>query len=155
MKSTTRQLLLMTLLVMTGVTNAIAGTNISLRFTANDAASSITSNITIGDFTIYATSSKNVSIDSTSKTVGGQSFTYALNLKGGNSSDSRLVSFPVEGPCTIRTYGVSPKGRFLDMYYYTSATPERSNKIKTQYCLTLQCLILLFLSLIPYFLMTI
>ena len=135
MKSTTKQLLLMTLLVMTGVTNAIAGTNISLRFTANDAASSITSNITIGDFTIYATSSKNVSIDSKSKTVGGQSFTYALNLKGGNSSDSRLVSFPVEGPCTIRTYGVSPEGRFLDMYYYTSATPERSNKIKTQYCL--------------------
>lgn len=135
MKSTTKQLLLMTLLVMTGVTNAIAGTNISLRFTANDAASSITSNITIGDFTIYATSSKNISIDSKSKTVGGQSFTYALNLKGGNSSDSRLVSFPVEGPCTIRTYGVSPEGRFLDMYYYTSATPERSNKIKTQYCL--------------------
>lgn len=135
MKSTTRQLLLMTLLVMTGVTNAIAGTNISLRFTANDAASSITSNITIGDFTIYATSAKNVSIESKSKTVGGQSFTYALNLKGGNSSDSRLVSFPVEGPCTIRTYGVSPDGRFLDMYYYTSATPERSNQIKTQYCL--------------------
>lgn len=135
MKSTTKQLLLMTLLVMTGVTNAIAGTNISLRFTANDAASSITSNITIGDFTIYATSSKNVSIDSKSKTVGGQSFTYALNLKGGNSSDSRLVSFPVEGPCTIRTYGVSPEGRYLDIYYYTSATPERSNKIKTQYCL--------------------
>ena len=135
MKSTTKQLLLMTLLVMTGVTNAIAGTNISLRFTANDAASSITSNITIGDFTIYATSSKNVSIDSKSKTVGGQSFTYALNLKGGNSSDSRLVSFPVEGPCTIRTYGVSPDGRFLDMYYYTSATPERTNQIKTQYCL--------------------
>ncbi len=135
MKSTTKQLLLMTLLVMTGVTNALAGTNISLRFTAYDAKSSITSNITIGDFTIYATSSKNVSIESKSKTVGGQSFTYALNLKGGNSSDSRLVSFPVEGPCIIRTYGVSSADRYLDMYYYTSATPERSNKIKTQYCL--------------------
>ena len=135
MKTTTKQLLLMTLLVMTGVTNAIAGTNISLRFTADDAKSSITSNITIGDFTIYATSSKEISIESKSKTVGGQSFTYALNLKGGNSSDYRLVSFPVEGPCIIRTYGVSSAGRFLDMYYYTSATPERTNKIKTQYCL--------------------
>lgn len=135
MKTTTKLLFLMVLCTIAGINNAIAGNNISLRFTANDAASSITSNITIGDFTIYATSSKNISIESKSKTVGGQSFTYALNLKGGNSSDSRLVSFPVEGPCIIRTYGVSPADRFLDMYYYTSATPERTNQIKTQYCL--------------------
>ena len=127
---------LLTMVLLTVASSfSIAATNLSLRFTADDAKASITSNITIGDFTIYATSAKNVSIDSKSKTVGGQSFTYALNLKGGNSSDSRLVSFPVEGPCTIRTYGVSPDGRYLDMYYYTSATPERTNKIKTQYCL--------------------
>ena len=78
MKSTTKQLLLMTLLVMTGVTNAIAGTNISLRFTADDAKASITSNITIGEFTIYATSNNSVTIDASTKTFNNISFTHRL-----------------------------------------------------------------------------
>lgn len=107
MKSTTKQLLLMTLLVMTGVTNAIAGTNISLRFTANDAASSITSNITIGDFTIYATNNNPVTIDANTKTYNNISFTHRLKLGGTRNANSRIIGFPVEGPCKITTYGMT------------------------------------------------
>lgn len=107
MKTTTKQLLLMTLLVMTGVTNAIAGTNISLRFTADDAKSSITSNITIGEFTIYATSNNNVSIDASSKTYDEISFTHRLKLGGTRNANSRIIGFPVEGPCKITTYGMT------------------------------------------------
>ncbi|MBO5641062.1 MAG: glycoside hydrolase family 88 protein [Prevotella sp.] len=107
MKTTTRQLLLMTLLVMTGVTNAIAGTNISLRFTADDAKSSITSNITIGDFTIYATNNNSVTIDASTKTYNNISFTHRLKLGNTRNTNSRIIGFPVEGPCKITTYGMT------------------------------------------------
>lgn len=107
MKTITKQLLLMTLLVMTGVTNAIAGTNISLRFTADDAKSSITSNITIGEFTIYATSNNPVTIDASTKTYNNTSFTHRLKLGGTSNANSRIIGFPVEGPCKITTYGMT------------------------------------------------
>lgn len=107
MKSTTKQLLLMTLLVMTGVTNAIAGTNISLRFTADDAKASITSNITIGEFTIYATSNNSVTIDASTKTYNNISFTHRLKLGDTRNANSRIIGFPVEGPCKITTYGMT------------------------------------------------
>lgn len=107
MKSTTRQLLLMTLLVMKGVTNAIAGTNISLRFTADDAKSSITSNITIGEFTIYATNNNPVTIDASTKTYNNTNFTHRLKLGNTRNTNSRIIGFPVEGPCKITTYGMT------------------------------------------------
>lgn len=106
MKSTTKQLLLMTLLVMTGVTNAIAGTNISLRFDDVSTGSKST-DFTVGDFSIYATTGNPVTILSSSQTINGVSFTRCLNLSGVRAAASRLIVFSVTGNCTIRTYGCS------------------------------------------------
>ena len=107
MKTTTKLLFLMVLCTIAGINNAIAGTNISLRFTANDAASSITSNITIGDFTIYATNNNSVTIDASTKTYNNISFTHRLKLGGSRNTNSRIIGFPVEGPCKITTYGMT------------------------------------------------
>ena len=97
----------MVLCTIAGINNAIAGNNISLRFTANDAASSITSNITIGDFTIYATNNNSVTIDASTKTYNNISFTHRLKLGGTRNANSRIIGFPVEGPCKITTYGMT------------------------------------------------
>ena len=116
MKTTTKLLFLMVLCTIAGINNAIAGTNISLRFTANDAASSITSNITIGDFTIYATNNNSVTIDASTKTYNNISFTHRLKLGGTRNANSRIIGFPVEGPCKITTYGMTSSkdnGRWL------------------------------------------
>lgn len=111
MKTTTKLLFLMVLCTIAGINNAIAGNNISLRFTANDAASSITSNITIGDFTIYATNNNSVTIDASTKTYNNISFTHRLKLGNTRNTNSRIIGFPVEGPCKITTYGMtSSKG---------------------------------------------
>ncbi len=106
MKSTTKQLLLMTLLVMTEVPNAIAGTNISLRFDDVSTGSKST-DFTVGDFSIYATTGNPVTILSSSQTINGVSFTRCLNLSGVRAAASRLIVFSVTGNCTIRTYGCS------------------------------------------------
>lgn len=86
---------------------SFAATNLSLRFTADDVKSSITSNITIGEFTIYATSNNPVTIDASTKTYNNTSFTHRLKLGNTRNTNSRIIGFPVEGPCKITTYGMT------------------------------------------------
>ena len=101
-----RQLLMMLLFIVIGSDNACAGTNISLRFSSNDAGT-ISSNTTIGDFTVYATSNSTVTIDASSKTYGEESFSHRLKLGGTRSATARIIGFHVDGPCTIKTYGMT------------------------------------------------
>ncbi len=98
---------LLTIVVMTLVSGmTYAGTNISLRFSSNDTGT-ISSNTTIGDFTVYATSNSTVTIDASSKTYGEEAFSHRLKLGGTRSATARIIGFHVDGPCTIKTYGMT------------------------------------------------
>lgn len=132
MKSTTKQLLLMTLLVMTGVTNAIAGTNISLRFDDVSTGSKST-DFTVGDFSIYATTGNPVTILSSSQTINGVSFTRCLNLSGVRAAASRLIVFSVTGNCTIRTYGCSAGSSSRHLIISSGKSPLGS-QLESNYC---------------------
>ena len=135
MKSTTKQLLLMTLLVMTGVTNAIAGTNISLRFDDVSTGSKST-DFTVGDFSIYATTGNPVTILSSSQTINGVSFTRCLNLSGVRAAASRLIVFSVTGNCTIRTYGCSASSSSSSPRHLiiSSGKSPLGSQLESNYC---------------------
>ena len=81
----------------------------------------ISSNTTVNGLKIHATSSKPVSITSSSKTIDGISFSRVLKTNGTGSSDARHLSFDVTGACTIEVYLVSattssPNTRKLNVY---------------------------------------
>ena len=81
--------------------------------------SDISSNTTVNGLTIYATSSKIVTITTSSKTIEGISFSRVLKTGGTGASDSRRLSFDVEGACTIEVYMVSANtnnNRTLNVY---------------------------------------
>ena len=129
------RMLTMVLMTMVGIFS-YAGTNISLRFSSNDAGT-ISSNTTFGDFTVYATESKQVSVDAQNATIGGVTFTHKLNLKGGGDSSYRIVGFHVDGPCTIRTYGQSnssTSNRWLVLS--SSTTTPMGNALNNTYCIS-------------------
>ena len=67
----------------------------------------LTSDKTVNGLTIYATSSKNVVIDESSQKIDGLSFTHRLKLNGTGASNSRLLSFKVDGDCDIDVYLIS------------------------------------------------
>ena len=81
--------------------------------------SDISSNTTVNGLTIYATSSKIVTITTSSKTIEGISFSRVLKTGGTGASDGRSLSFDVEGACTIEVYMISANSsnnRTLNVY---------------------------------------
>ena len=78
----------------------------SLYSSAFTASSTFTSNVTSGNYTVYATSAKTVSIPSISAvTVNGKSLDRKIALGGGGSAGSyRCVGFQTSGAATITVY---------------------------------------------------
>ena len=77
--------------------------------------------------TIYATSSKTVTIDSSSKTFDGTSYTYRLKLGGAGSisSEYRVLAFDVDGNCDITVHCLSSSSsadRTLTVVYGDNST---------------------------------
>lgn len=130
----TKHLLTMILMLMAG-NLSFAGTNISLRFTSSDTGTK-TSNTTFGDFTVYATSSNSVTVKSGSATVGGENFSYKLDLGGERAATYRLVGFHVDGPCTIRTYGQSNSSSTRHLVLSASESTPLGATLNNTYCVS-------------------
>ncbi len=74
-------------------------------FNANDLSTGTkSSSFTSGNFTIKATSSKNVEVAKKSASYGGISFSKVLKLKGGGSSSYRNITFETSGAAVITAY---------------------------------------------------
>ncbi|MCR5068396.1 MAG: glycoside hydrolase family 88 protein [Prevotella sp.] len=97
----------MILLAIMAVVSSVsyAATNLSLRFTADDAGD-ITSSKTIGAFTIIP-GSKTTTIEAGSASVSEETFTHRVKFGGGASTSGMYISFEVSGPCVIKAYGAS------------------------------------------------
>lgn len=138
MKTKTKSIILLTLLLsVAGMTKTWGSTNLSLRFTA-DNFGTISSNTTIGEFTIYATSDKTVKVDDAStKTIDGVEFTHCLKLGGSRSSTYRLVGFHVDGPCTIKTYGQSAStSTARNLVISSSSSTPLGTALNSTYCVS-------------------
>ena len=103
------KLLTMTLLAMVSVF-AYAGTNMTVRF--NDCSTaSYTTVTTVNGVSLngysYGQNSYPVEIKSKSATIDGVSFTKAVYFKGAPHDNYITISFEVDGPCTIKTYGTT------------------------------------------------
>uniref|UniRef100_UPI00389101DC hypothetical protein n=1 Tax=Treponema sp. TaxID=166 RepID=UPI00389101DC len=98
---------------------SVSGTESSfetIELNANDLThGTFTSNSTSGSFTIYATSSKTVSVPYiTSTTFNGTTFTQTLALGGGGSAGSyRCAGFEAVSGCTVTAYAYGASGRYL------------------------------------------
>lgn len=125
----------MILLAIMAVVSSVsyAATNLSLRFTANDAGD-ITSSKTIGAFTMVGTSDKKITIASSNKTIDNVSFTHCLKFGGTGNASYRYLSFAVEGPCTIKTYGASSSSTSERSLTISSGNSPLGTAIKTGYC---------------------
>ncbi len=78
---------------------------------------SYTSNFTLGNYTVYATSAKSVSVASSSQTFGSKTFSKALNLSGkGSVLDYRCISFETTGEATVSVYASGAEDRPLALY---------------------------------------
>ena len=106
MKNITKTKKMILLAIMAVVSSvSYAATNLSLRFTANDAGD-ITSSKTIGAFTIIP-GSKTTTIEAGSTSFSGETFTHRVKFGGGASTSGMYISFEVSGPCVIKAYGAS------------------------------------------------
>lgn len=91
---------------------SFAGTNMAVRF--NDCSvASYTTQTTINGVSLngysYGQNSYPVDIKSISATIDGISFTKAVYFKGAPHNNDITISFEVDGPCTIKTYGITSK----------------------------------------------
>ena len=135
MKNITKTKKMILLAIMAVVSSvSYAATNLSLRFTVNDTVSAATNNIAIGDFTIAASSNKKISISASKKTIDGVSFTHCLKFGGTGDASGRYVSFAVEGPCTIKTYGTSSSSTSERSLTISSGNSPLGTAMKTGYC---------------------
>ena len=135
MKNITKTKKMILLAIMAVVSSvSYAATNLSLRFTVNDTVSAATNNIAIGDFTIAASSNKKISISASKKTIDGVSFTHGLKFGGTGDASGRYVSFAVEGPCTIKTYGTSSSSTSERSLTISSGNSPLGTAMKTGYC---------------------
>lgn len=66
-----------------------------------------TSDYTYGDFTIGASSSKYISVESTSATINGTSYTQRLKMNGAANSTGRYIKFTTTGAATVEIIGIS------------------------------------------------
>lgn len=106
MKNITKTKKMILLAIMAVVSSvSYAATNLSLRFTADDAGD-ITSSKTIGAFTIIP-GSKTTTIEAGSASVSEETFTHRVKFGGGASTSGMYISFEVSGPCVIKAYGAS------------------------------------------------
>lgn len=62
----------------------------------------ISSNVTVNNLTLVATSAKTMGVISDNQTVDGTEYPYALALGGGGSTSYRAVKLPVSGSDTIK-----------------------------------------------------
>ena len=67
----------------------------------------LTSNTIVNNLLIAANATSAVTVDASSKTVDGISFTSRLKLGGAGTTESRHVSFMVTGSCNITAYLIS------------------------------------------------
>lgn len=66
-----------------------------------------TSNYTYGDFTIGASSSKYISVESTSATINGTSYTQRIKMNGAANSTGRYIKFTTTGAASVDIIGIS------------------------------------------------
>lgn len=79
-----------------------------LELNANDLKSgTYTSDYVVGDFTIGASSSKYISVESASFTLDGNTFSKRLKMNGGGNSTGRYIKFTTDGAATIEIIGAS------------------------------------------------
>ena len=134
MKNITKTKKMILLAIMAVVSSvSYAATNLSLRFTADDAGD-ITSSKTIGAFTMVGTSDKKITIALSNKTIDNVSFTHCLKFGGTGNASYRYLSFAVEGPCTIKTYGASSSSTSERSLTISSGSSPLGTAIKTGYC---------------------
>ena len=108
-KHFTMRMLTMVLMTMVGIFS-YAGTNMTVRF--NDCSTaSYTTVTTVNGVSLngysYGQNSYPVEIKSKSATIDGVSFTKAVYFKGAPHDNYITISFEVDGPCTIKTYGTT------------------------------------------------
>lgn len=102
---------LLTMVLLTVASSfSFAGTNMAVRF--NDCSvASYTTQTTINGVSLngysYGLNSYPVDIKSISATIDGISFTKAVYFNGAPHNNYRTISFEVDGPCTIKTYGIT------------------------------------------------
>ncbi len=66
-----------------------------------------TSDYTYGDFTIGASSSKYISVESTSTTINGTTYSQRLKMNGAANSTGRYIKFTTTGAATVEIIGIS------------------------------------------------
>ncbi len=88
--------------------------DISSFYADNLSHGTFTSNVTSGNYTIYATSSKTVSTPYSSATLQEKTFKQALALGGAGVAGSyRCVSFETAGSATVTVFATGASGRYL------------------------------------------
>ncbi|MBQ8014506.1 MAG: hypothetical protein IJ257_08995, partial [Treponema sp.] len=91
---------------------AISG--ISSFYADNLSHGTFTSNVTSGNYTVYATSSKTVSTPYSSASLQDKTFKQALALGGAGVAGSyRCVSFETAGSATVTVFATGASGRYL------------------------------------------
>ncbi|WP_296328667.1 pectinesterase family protein [uncultured Treponema sp.] len=91
---------------------AISG--ISSFYADNLSHGTFTSNVTSGNYTVYATSSKTVSTPYSSATLQEKTFKQALALGGAGVAGSyRCISFETAGSATVTVFATGASGRYL------------------------------------------
>ncbi|MBQ3804338.1 MAG: glycoside hydrolase family 88 protein [Prevotella sp.] len=125
------KLLTMTLLAMVSVF-AYAGTNMTVRF--NDCSTaSYTTVTTVNGVSLngysYGQNSYPVEIKSKSATIDGVSFTKAVYFKGAPHDNYITISFEVDGPCTIKTYGTTSNSSTNRAHAIYKESIASSNKL--------------------------
>lgn len=96
---------------------AISGVS-SLYSTSLAKSATLTSNTTSGNYTIYATSAKPVTVPAINAvTVNGKSLDRKISLGGGGSPASyRCIGFQASGSAEITVYAAGASGRYLALY---------------------------------------
>lgn len=78
------------------------------------AAGDFTEETKVGDLTVYATATGKITVDASAKTIDGVAYTQRLKFGGTgnvkNGTPSRVIGFPVDGPCTITAAATSSNG---------------------------------------------
>lgn len=87
-----------------------------------------TSSFSKGNYKIYATSSKTVTVPYNSQSFGGKTFAQSLNLGGGGSVGKyRCVEFSTNGSAVITVYAIGASGRYLALYNSSGSQLSKKN----------------------------
>ena len=103
---------------------AISG--ISSFYADNVAHGTFTSNVTSGNYTIYATSAKTVSTPYSSASLQGKTFSQSVNLGGAGVAGSyRCISFETSNAATVTVFATGAAGRYLALVNSSGAVVEK------------------------------